>query len=344
MLGVDISSTAVKLLELSRSGGRFKVESYAVEPLAADTVVEKNITDVAGVGVVMARGVGRARPGGEAAAVAVPGSATITKVIEMDASLSEDDMETQLRVEADQYIPFPLDEVRMDFQVLGATEDTPDRVEVLVVASRTENVEMRADALEIGNLQAKVVDVEAYAMERAFQLVAPTLPNADELETVAVFDIGATMTTLNVFHQGRSVYTREQLFGGKQLTEEIQRRYGISMEEAGLAKKTGELPEDYESEVLQPFKDAIVQQINRSLQFFYGSTQFNQVDYILLAGGSASITGLPALIQDKVGAGCSLADPFAGMSKAGKVNVRALANDAPAMMIACGLALRSFEL
>ncbi|MBA4722057.1 pilus assembly protein PilM [Alloalcanivorax xenomutans] len=344
MLGVDISSTAVKLLELSRSGGRFKVESYAVEPLTANTVVEKNITDVEGVGDVIARVVARARPGVKAAAVAVPGSATITKVIEMDASLSEDDMETQLRVEADQYIPFPLDEVRMDFQVLGATEDTPDRVEVLVVASRTENVEMRADALEIGNLQAKVVDVEAYAMERAFQLVAPTLPNADELETVAVFDIGATMTTLNVFHQGRSVYTREQLFGGKQLTEEIQRRYGISMEEAGLAKKTGELPEDYESEVLQPFKDAIVQQINRSLQFFYGSTQFNQVDYILLAGGSASITGLPALIQDKVGAGCSLADPFAGMSKAGKVNVRALANDAPAMMIACGLALRSFEL
>ncbi len=173
------------------------------------------------------------------AAVAVPGSATITKVIEMDASLSEDDMETQLRVEADQYIPFPLDEVRMDFQVLGPVEDNPERAEVLVVASRTENVEMRADALEIGGLQPKVVDVEAYAMERTFQMILPSLPNAEELETVAVFDIGATMTTLNVFHQGRSVYTREQLFGGKQLTEEIQRRYGISMEEAGLAKKTG---------------------------------------------------------------------------------------------------------
>ena len=231
----------------------------------------------------------------------------------------------------------------MDFQVVGPVEGNEERVEVLVAASRTENVEMRTDALEIGGLQAKVVDVEAYAMERAYQLVLPTLPNADELETVAVFDIGATMTTLNVFHQGRSVYTREQLFGGKQLTEEIQRRYGISMEEAGLAKKTGELPDDYESEVLQPFKDAVVQQVNRSLQFFYGSTQFNEVDYILLAGGSASIPDLDNLIQEKVGASCSVANPFSDMALANKVSASAIANDAPALMIACGLALRSFD-
>lgn len=343
LLGIDISSTAVKLLELSKSGNHYKVESYGVEPLTANAVVEKNINEVEAVGDVVARLLARTRPGVKTSAVAVPGSATITKVIEMDASLNEDDMENQLKVEADQYIPFPLDEVRMDFQVLGPVEDNPERVEVLVVASRTENVEMRADALEIGGLQPKVVDVEAYAMERAFQLVLPALPNAEELETVAVFDIGATMTTLNVFHQGRNVYTREQLFGGKQLTEEIQRRYGISMEEAGLAKKTGELPEDYEAEVLQPFKDAVVQQINRSLQFFYGSTQFNEVAYILLAGGSASIHGLPDLIQDKVGTGCSLANPFVDMALAGKVNAKALANDASALMIACGLALRSFE-
>ena len=231
----------------------------------------------------------------------------------------------------------------MDFQVIGPNESNPEKVDVLLAASRTENVELRTDALEIGGLQAKVVDVEAYALERAFQLVRPQLPNADELETVALFDIGATMTTLNVFHQGRTVYTREQLFGGKQLTEEIQRRYGISMEEAGLAKKTGELPDDYESEVLSPFKDAIVQQVNRSLQFFYGSTQFNEVDYILLAGGSASIAGLPELVQEKVGAGCSVANPFTDMALSSKVSATAIANDAPALMIACGLALRSFE-
>ena len=343
LLGIDISSTAVKLLELSKSGGRYRVESYGVEPLPPNAVQEKNITDIEGVGDAVSRLIGRARPGTKLAAAAVAGSAVITKIIEMDSNLTEDEMETQLKIEADQYIPFPLDEVRMDFQVLGPSEKNPDRNDVLIAASRTENVEARSDALEIGGLEAKVVDVEAYSMERAFQLVLPQLPNAEELETVAVFDIGATMTTLNVFHQGRTVYTREQLFGGKQLTEEIQRRYGISMEEAGLAKKTGELPDDYETEVLQPFKDAIVQQVNRSLQFFYGSTQFNEVDYILLAGGSASIVGLPELIQEKVGAACSIANPFTDMSLSSKVSATAIANDAPALMIACGLALRSFD-
>lgn len=342
-LGIDISSTAVKLLELSRAGGRYRVESYGVEPLPANAVQEKNIVDVEGVGDAIGRLVSRARPSVKTAAVAVAGSAVITKMIEMDGDLSEDEMESQLKVEADQYIPFPLDEVRMDFQVLGPSETNPEKVEVLLAASRIENVELRTDALEIGGLQGKVVDVEAYTMERAFQLVLPQLPNSSELETVALFDIGATMTTLNVFHEGRTVYTREQLFGGKQLTEEIQRRYGISMEEAGLAKKTGELPDDYESEVLQPFKDAIVQQVNRSLQFFYGSTQFNEVDYILLAGGSASIAGLPELVQEKVGAGCSVANPFTDMTLSNKVSANAITNDAPALMIACGLALRSFD-
>lgn len=342
-LGIDISSTAVKLLELSKSGGRYRVESYGVEPLPANAVQEKNIVDVEGVGDAIARLVSRTRPGSKMAAVAVAGSAVITKIIEMDAAYSESEIEDQLKIEADQYIPFPLDEVRMDFEIIGQAEDGADKVDVLLAASRTENVEIREDALEIGGLQAKVVDVEAYAMERAFQLVLPQLPNAAELETIALFDIGATMTTLNVFHHGRTVYTREQLFGGKQLTEEIQRRYGISMEEAGLAKKTGELPDDYESEVLQPFKDAIVQQVNRSLQFFYGTTQFNEVDYILLAGGSASIAGLPELIQEKVGAACSVANPFTDMSLSSKVSANAIGSDAPAMMIACGLALRSFD-
>jgi len=343
VLGVDISSSSVKLLELSKQGDRYKVESYAVEPLPANAVVEKNITDVEAVGEVMKRVASKSRSGVKQVAVAVSGSAVITKVIQMDGGLNEFEMEDQIALEADQYIPYPLDEVAIDFEVQGPSESNPDQVDVLLAACRKENVDIREDALEIASLTTKVVDVEAYALERAYALIEPQLDSQGEELVVAIVDIGATMTTLSVLAGGKTVYTREQIFGGKQLTEEIQRRYGISMEEAGLAKKTGELPEDYENEVLQPFKDAIVQQINRSLQFFYGSTQFNEVNYILLAGGSASIDGLPDLIQQKVGTGCSLANPFADMALANKVNAKALENDASAMMIACGLALRSFE-
>ncbi|HBS80471.1 MAG TPA: pilus assembly protein PilM, partial [Pseudomonas sp.] len=220
---------------------------------------------------------------------------------------------------------------------------SPGRVEVLLAACRKENVEIREAALALAGLTAKVVDVEAYALERSYGLLAPQLGAGHDELTVALVDIGATMTTLSVLHNGRTIYTREQLFGGRQLTEEIQRRYGLSMEEAGLAKKQGGLPDDYDSEVLQPFKEAVVQQVSRSLQFFFAAGQFHDVDYILLAGGTASVPGLDRLIQQKIGTQTLVANPFADMALSSKVNAGALASDAPSMMIACGLALRSFD-
>ncbi|MDH4555017.1 pilus assembly protein PilM [Pseudomonas sp. BN417] len=343
LLGIDISSTSVKLLELSRSGSRFKVESYAVEPLPPNAVVEKNIAELEGVGQALSRVVTKARTGVKVAAVAVAGSAVITKTIEMESGLSDDDLENQLKIEADQYIPYPLEEVAIDFEVQGASARNPERVDVLLAACRKENVEVREAALALAGLNAKVVDVEAYALERAYTLLSGQLGEGHDELTVAVVDIGATMTTLSVLHNGRTIYTREQLFGGRQLTEEIQRRYGLSVEEAGLAKKQGGLPDDYDSEVLQPFKDAVVQQVSRSLQFFFAAGQFNDVDYILLAGGTASIPDLDRLIQQKIGTPTLVANPFADMALSSKVNAGALASDAPALMIACGLAMRSFD-
>jgi type IV pilus assembly protein PilM len=203
-------------------------------------------------------------------------------------------------------------------------------------------VELRSDALEAANLHARIVDVEAYALQRAYDLMIKPQLGLDDEQVVAVVDIGATMTTLSVFNDGEAKYTREQLFGGKQLTEEIQRRYGLSVEEAGLAKKQGGLPDDYEQEVLEPFKEAVVQQITRSLQFFFSSSPYNDVDFIVLAGGVAAMPGLCDLVQERLGTPAAVANPFANMAVASKVNSVALGNDAPAMMIACGLAMRSF--
>lgn len=345
MLGLDISSTSVKLLELSRSGGKYRVESYGVEPLPENSVVEKNIADVEGVGEAIQRLVERAKTKVKHAAVAVAGSAVITKTIEMPANLSEDEMENQLQVEADQYIPYPLDEVALDFEVLGPSPRSEDQVEVLLAACRRENVEMRQAAVEIAGLKAKVVDIEAHCMQRAFNLVREQFvgEGEDDDQIIAVIDIGATMTTLSVLTDVGTPYTREQLFGGKQLTEEIQRRYSLSVEEAGLAKKQGGLPDDYESEVLQPFKEAVVQQVTRSLQFFYSSSAYDDVDHIILAGGTASIEGLADMVSSKLGTPTSMANPFVNMSLSSKVNEVNLGNDAPALMIACGLAMRSFE-
>lgn len=343
LLGLDISSTAVKLLELSRSGTRYRVESYAVEPLAPNAVVEKNITDPEAVGETIRRAVKRSGTRAKHAAVAVAGSAVITKVITMPAGLSDDEMESQIQLEADQYIPYPLEEVNLDFEVLGPSAKTPETVDVLLAASRSENVDVRVAALESAGLVAEIVDIEAFVMENAFQLIAEQLPDRGRDKTIAVVDIGATMTTFNVMHDLKSVYTREQVFGGKQLTEEIMRRYGLSYEEAGMAKKHGGLPDNYVPEVLDPFKEAMVQQVSRSLQFFFSSTQYNSVDHIVLAGGSASIIGIRDLMEAKIGTPVTIANPFANMALSSRIKPQSLSSDAPALMIACGLALRSFD-
>ncbi len=342
VLGLDISSTTVKLLELSRSGERYRVESYGVASLPVDAVIEKNVNDVAGVAKAITQVVNQSKTKVKFVSAAVAGSSVITKLVDMPEGLNDDAMEAQLAVEADQYIPYPLEEVAIDFEVQGPSLDTENYDSVLIAACRRETIEARVEAIEEAGLEAKIVDVEAYAMERAFTLIEHQL-DLEPDNTVAVVDIGATMTTLSVLHQGQTIYTREQLFGGKQLTDEIMRRYGLPLEEAGLAKKQGGLPDDYEPEVLEPFKDAVVQQVARSLQFFFSSSQYNDVDYIILAGGVASMQGLDTLVQDKLGTPATVANPFAEMSISSKVDAVALAGDAPAMMIACGLAMRSFD-
>ncbi|MGD0958815.1 MAG: pilus assembly protein PilM [Methylomonas sp.] len=343
VLGVDISTAAVKLLELSQEGGRYKVESYAVAPLPQDAVIDKNIANIELIGNAIKNVVKQSGTRSKQACVAVAGSSVMTKVIVMPASLSDEEMEEQILVEADQYIPYSLDEVNLDFEVQGISKSNPEMVDVLLAACRRENIEDRVAALSYAGLKTIIVDVEAFAMENAFALLSDQLSASLENKTVAIADIGATMTTLNIVHEGKTVYTREQGFGGKQLTEEIQRRYGLSYEEAGLAKKHGGLPDNYDTDVLEPFKNAMLQQIARSLQFFVSSSANRGIDAMVLAGGCASIPGLEKLIERDLGIPAYVANPFINMSLSNRVKPQSLRNDTPAMMIACGLALRSFD-
>ena len=343
LLGLDISSTSVKLLELEQNAGKYIVKSLAVEPLPDNAVVEKNFQDVEAIGETIQKAVKRSGTKAKLAAVAVAGSAVITKIINMPANLSESELEQQIQLEADQYIPYPLEEINLDFEVIGPTANNPDSVDVLLAASRSENIETRTDALDIGGLKAKIVDVEAYTVESVAPLITAQMENKGEDKIIAIIDIGATMTSLNVIQNGSLIYTREQNFGGKQLTEEIMRRYGLAYEEAGRLKKSGGLPDNYIPEVLEPFKETIAQQVSRFLQFFYTSGQYSTVDLIALAGGCASIPAIDELVESQLGIKTVIANPFANMSLSSRVNPQALSKDAPSLMIACGLALRSFD-
>lgn len=342
MLGLDISSGLVKLLELSQGTQGYKIESYAVEQLPPDVVQENEIKNPEALGAAIEEVVRRSRTTLKQAAVAVSGSAVISKIIQINAGLREKDLSGQVQLEAERYIPFPLQEVSIDFQVLGPSSKNPEMLDILLAASRTEIVDMLVHALGLGGLKAKVVDIEAYAMQRAFSLIMDQLPEKGIKKTIAIIDIGSTATTLSVLHDGSMVYTREQTFGGKQLTEEIQRRYGLTAEEANIAKKQGGLPEDYFLEVLEPFKEMVVQQIDRATQLFFSSSQFSEIDHIVLAGGCACITGLIEKVQEKVGIPTLLANPLLNMTVSPSVSMPAIQADAPSLMICCGLAMRSF--
>ncbi len=342
LLGLDISSSAVKLIELSQSNDGYKVEAYCVFPLPPNTVVEKNIADVQALAETLEQLVSKSGSKLSEAAVAVSGSLVITKEIELPAGLTDMQMEMQIEVEADQYIPYPMEEVAFDFDVLGPAEANADLVRVLLAACRQENVEQRREALDLAGLTPRVVDVEGFAIERAYRLMADQLGQI-EGPVVGIADIGATMFTFTVLVDGKTLYTREQAFGGRQLTEEIQRRYGLTWEEAGQAKRKGGLPEDYDTEVLQPFKESLLQHINRSLQFFYSSSNYDHIDRLFLAGGVSALKGLVAEVEESLGMPVAVADLLAHMQVSSTVNGTALANDGPAMMLAVGLALRSFE-
>ena len=341
LLGVDISSTSVKLLELSLKNGRYWVESYGLCPLAEGSVVEKNILNTDAVADALERAINIANPQSSKAAIAVPNSMVMTKTIEMDADMTDDEREVQIRMDAEQYIPYPLDEVSLDFEVTTEPAAHPDQVNVLLVATRTENIDSRTEVLSLAGLKPQVVDVESYALERALAIFSDTLPLG--VNMVAILDIGHTMTTLSVMHNGKIIYTREQVFGGKLLTQDVQNRYGLSFDEAGRAKKMRTLPDDYESEVLMPFLESVVQQTARSLQFFFSSSQYNEIDHILLAGGNANIQGLSKLLQQKLGYRVTIANPFLQMGFSPQIDLKKIENDAPSLLVACGLALRGFD-
>lgn len=344
MIGLDISTTAVKLVELSDAGkGKLRVERYVIEPLPKDAVMDGNIANLDQVADALRTAWRQMGTRIRNVALALPSSAVITKKILAPASLKGVDLENQIETEANQVIPFSLDEVNLDFQVLGAAPASPEDVQVLLAAARKEKVEDRVAAVEAAGLKALIMDVESFATQTAYEQIAHLLPNGGAGMTVAIVDIGAQNMHINILNDNESVYLREHGFGGNQLNNEISRRYGMSSEEAENAKRKGTLPESYDTEVLQPYSETLAMEIGRAMQLFTTSTQYRQVDQILLAGGGAMIPGIDEVVSQRTGTPTMVVNPFANMAVNSKIRPQALTADAPSLFVACGLAMRRFD-
>ncbi|MFN9805098.1 MAG: pilus assembly protein PilM [Betaproteobacteria bacterium] len=344
LIGLDIGSSSVKLVELTQSlGGNLRLERYAIEQLPRGAVVDGNIDKIDVVAEAVRRAYRRAECRVKNVAMALPSSAVITKRIALPANLNEEELEVQVESEANQYIPFALDEVSLDFQVLGPVLNSPEEVEVLIAASRKEKVEDRLAVVQEAGLKPVVVDVESYAMRSALGRLIGQLPNRGEGQVIAVFYIGANTTGVTVILDGEAVYEREQPFGGQQLTSDIARAYGIPAEEAEAKKRSGDLPANFEAEVLRPFIETASTEITRALQFFFTSTPFTRVDQLMLCGGSSVLTGLPEALMERAQVPTSVISPFKGMEISPNVREKQVRLDAPSLRPPCGLAMRRID-
>ena len=344
LIGLDISSSSIKMVELADGGkGSRRIDRYAIEPLPRDAVLDGNIANLEAVAEAVKRGWKRLGSSTKYVAMALPTAAVITKKIILPANLQEQEMEVQVESEANQYIPFALEEVNLDFQIVGPAPSSPDEVEVLIAASRKEKVEDRVACAEAAGLRPVVMDVESYAAQSAFELVEKQLPDEGKNQIIALVDVGANVMNVTVIRNDQPVYTREQAFGGSQLTQDIVRAYGMSNEEAEAAKRTNSLPENYEAEILSPFMDNLALEVSRALQFFFTSTQYNEVNHIVLAGGCAVIQGLDDVVSGRTQVNTIVANPFVNMVPSSRIRPKNLVADAPSLLVACGLALRRFD-
>jgi type IV pilus assembly protein PilM len=343
LVGLDISSSGVKLVELSEVGkSEFRLERFAAEPLPRGAVVDGNIENIEDVADAVRRVWKKSGTRAKFVALGMPPASVITKKIILPGGLSEDELEVQVESEANQYIPFALDEVSLDFDVIGPAQNAPEDVEVLLAATRKEKVEDRVAVAESAGLKPTVMDIESYAARMAVDRIVAQMPQGGKGQIVALFQIGAQVTHVSMLLDGQAIYEREQPFGGNQLTQDIVRSYGLSFEEAEAKKKAGDLPEGYERELLDPFLENVGLEVTRAIQFFFTSTPYTRIDQIFLAGGCAIIPGLVELVAERTKISASVVSPFKGMQLASNVREKQLRTEAPAYLVACGLAMRRF--
>jgi type IV pilus assembly protein PilM len=343
MIGLDISSSSVKLVELSQSAsGELVLERLASEPFEKGWIVDGQIEKFDEVADAVRRVVSRSGTKTRHVVMAMPQSAVITKKIVLPAGLREDEMEMQVESEAHQYIPFSLDEVSLDFCVIGPNATSVGDVDVLIAASRKDRVQDRQGLAEAAGLTPIVLDIESHASRLAMGRLIGALPDQGKDSLVALFEIGADTTSLKVLREEEMLYDRDQSFGGSQLTQLISRQYGFSYEEAEQKKISGDLPEDYESTLLTPFVDSLAHEIGRALQYFFTSTPHHKVHYVMLAGGTAAMPGLRERVKDVTGFASKVVNPFEGMKLGSSVREAKLRREAPSYLTACGLAMRRF--
>ena len=344
---IDIGSSSVKVLQMERTaGGRggWSILGIGHSPISRAVVADKSVVDIEALAVAIEQAVAKARIRSRTAIAAMPVSQATRKTIQMPNDLTEIEQENFMEVEAPNHIPFALDEVRMDFEILGVNESDSKSNDVQLVAVKTEAMQQRLDALSAANISVNIMDVDEFAIERAMRFVTSQNPLTESSEHIEVLvDIGHEFSVLYVLKDGRNIYTREQNFGMKQLTDEVSRRFGLLGPEAqsqlSLASNST-LPPEYHNDVLPQFRSEVASQINRLIQYFFAATSYNRVSRIWVSGGGGGLSNISEEVHDLTGVKTHVINPLSYAQLENGVDPAYVQAMGASFLTAFGLAMR----
>lgn len=316
LVGVDIGASAIKLVELAGAEQQPELAAFAVAPLPEGAVADRRIVDAAALAEALRETMQRAGCSTRRVALAMPGAQVISRIVQLPASMTEEDMEQRIHARAEQYIPYPVNDVRLDFEVIGPSASHSHCVDVLLAACRREPVERAVEMLDRAGAKPAVIDAEPFALQNACRFLRHQMPDGGRGRTVAVADIGTLDARIHILHDQESVFSQAHVIGGS--------------------------PRDSRDALLRPFLDELAQQIDRAFQVFFSSARAGgRVDRLLIAGGSAYLPGVEQHLSQWLEIPVQCARPLSPL--AGQRERAQLESREAALLIALGLATRSFD-
>ena len=343
VIGIDIGMTSVKVLEFSQSGRSVVAERYGYEPLTPGVIVDHKIKDMEAVGQSIRRAVKKSGSKARRAAVCVPSGSVISKVLSIPPDVKGDELESLVEIEADRIVPYALDEVNMDFIEMGESPKSPGEVDIQIVVCRKSVVEDLVEVLDEASIEPAFVDVDTFTLSRVHALVNQGLVGAGARRTSAIIDFGSNASRFMVFHNNVLIYNRDTPFGGRQLIDSINQKYGMPHDEAMIALRKSDLPQSFKTDVLKPYVKSLVQEVLRSMQFFYSSSTHNSINELQITGGCAQIGNVEKIIEKRIEIPTAILNPFASIRMGSKIDKEQIRKDIPSLAVAAGLALRGLE-
>ncbi|MGZ4779248.1 MAG: type IV pilus assembly protein PilM [Thermoanaerobaculia bacterium] len=337
VVGLDIGSSAIKLVELKEKGGSYQLVKLGIKRLSPEAIVDGSIMDSSMVVETISKLNSEKGVKNSNYATSLSGHSVIIKKISLPA-MSPEELAESIQWEAEQYIPFDINDVNLDYVPLNT--GTGDNVEVILVAVKKEKINDYTSVISQTGKIPVMVDVDAFALQNAYELNS----DGDENKVVALVNIGASVTNVNVLSSGNSMFWRDITFGGNQYTDAIQRELSLSFEQAEELKR-GHPVGDHTVQQVIPILNSVSEdfagELRKTLDFFTATSGADRVDEIVLAGGGSGVLNLDAILRDKFGMPVTILDPFRRITvDESEFNPEELAEIAPSMAIAVGLAMR----